>query len=52
VIVAVRRPNGTLEPQPGPHTVINAGDKLVALGTPEVLEQLEGFFQPASASAT
>jgi voltage-gated potassium channel len=52
VIVAVRRPDGRLEPQPAPQTVINAGDKLVALGTPDVLERLEEFFQPASAPAT
>lgn len=48
VIVAVRRPDGLLEPQPAPETVINPGDKLVALGTPATLERLEGFFQPPS----
>jgi voltage-gated potassium channel len=52
VIVAVRRPDGKLEPQPAPATVINAGDQLVALGTPDVLEQLEEFFQPTRAAAT
>jgi hypothetical protein len=31
--------------------VIDVGDKLVALGTPDALERLEGVFQPASASA-
>jgi hypothetical protein len=30
--------------------VIEAGDKLVALGTPETLGWLEGLFQPASAA--
>jgi voltage-gated potassium channel len=52
VIVALRRPDGRLEPQPAPHTVIDAGDRLVALGTPEALERLEGLFQPASASSS
>jgi voltage-gated potassium channel len=51
-IVAVRRPDGRLEPQPEPQAVINAGDKLVAIGTPSSLERLEGLFQPASALAT
>jgi voltage-gated potassium channel len=52
VIVALRRPDGRLEPQPAPHTVIQAGDKLVALGTPDALERLEGIFQPETAPAT
>jgi voltage-gated potassium channel len=52
VIVAVRRPDGVLEPQPAPETVISPGDKLVALGTPATLERLEGFFEPASVRAT
>ena len=34
MIVALRRPDGQLEPQPAPQTVIGAGDMLVALGTP------------------
>jgi voltage-gated potassium channel len=50
-IVALRRTDGRLEPQPAPATVIGAGDKLVALGTPDALERLEGIFQPASASS-
>ena len=53
VIVALRRSDGRLEPQPPPHTVIGAGDLVVALGTPEALERLEAAFQPAtSAQAT
>ncbi len=50
VIVAVRRAD-RLEPQPPPHQVLNAGDKLVALGTPEALEVLEAMFQPTPAAA-
>jgi voltage-gated potassium channel len=48
VIVALRRADGRLEPQPQPQTELGAGDRIVALGTPETLEQLENAFQPAS----
>ena len=51
VIVALRRPDGRLEPQPSPETVLEVGDRLVALGTPVALERLEGVFQPASGAA-
>lgn len=48
MIVAVRRPDGRLEPQPEPDTVIESGDRLVALGTPDAVERLEVMFQPAA----
>lgn len=51
MIVAVRRADGRLEPQPAPGTVLAAGDKLVALGTPEALGRLEDTFQPAGGAA-
>jgi voltage-gated potassium channel len=51
VIVALRRPDGQLEPQPAPETVVDAGDMLVALGTPDALERLEDVFQPTSGAA-
>jgi voltage-gated potassium channel len=51
MIVALRRADGRMEPQPPLHTVINTGDTLVALGTPQALERLEGIFQPASAAS-
>jgi voltage-gated potassium channel len=51
VIVAVRRSDGRLEPQPPPRTVLGVGDRLVALGTPQALERLESVFQPASGAA-
>jgi voltage-gated potassium channel len=47
-IVALRRSDGRLEPQPEADTVIEAGDKLVALGTLDAVERLEGIFQPAT----
>ncbi len=51
VIVALRRADGRLEPQPSPETRIDSGDMVVALGTPEALEQLETLFQPVSGAA-
>lgn len=51
VIVALRRADGQLEPQPSPETVLAAGDMVVALGTPEAIERLEDEFQPASSAA-
>jgi voltage-gated potassium channel len=47
-IVALRRADGQLEPQPSPQTAISAGDTVIALGSPEALEQLESVFQPAT----
>jgi voltage-gated potassium channel len=46
VIVALRRTDGRLEPQPAPEAVIDEGDMVVAIGTPASLERLEGVFQP------
>jgi voltage-gated potassium channel len=46
VIVAVRRTDGRLEPQPSPELVVEAGDMLVAIGHPDALEALEVQFQP------
>jgi voltage-gated potassium channel len=52
MIVALRRPDGRLEPQPEPGTQIEPGDRLVALGTPDAVERLEVIFQPANAAKT
>jgi K+/H+ antiporter YhaU regulatory subunit KhtT len=46
--VAVRHPDGRLEPQPAPSSVIEAGQLLVAIGRPESLERLETVFEPAA----
>lgn len=48
VIVAVRHPDGRLEPQPTPDLVVEAGDMLMAIGIPTALERLEGLFQPVT----
>ncbi len=50
MIVALWRTDGRLEPQPAPDTVIAAGDKLVALGTPAALERLEELFERTGAT--
>ncbi len=50
VIVAVRRTDGRLEPQPLPESVVAAGDMLVAIGSPDAIERLEGWFQPLPVS--
>lgn len=47
VIVALRKADGTMEPQPAAESMIEPGDRLVALGTPATLERLETLFQPA-----
>jgi voltage-gated potassium channel len=52
VIVAVRRADGRLEAQPEPQSVIEAGDMLVAIGTPVSLERLETVFQPLAVQST
>jgi voltage-gated potassium channel len=51
LILALRRNGGQLEPQPAPQTVVEAGDILVAIGSPRALERLEGMFQPAGPGA-
>jgi voltage-gated potassium channel len=52
VIVALGHPGGAIEPQPAPQTVIQPGDRVFALGTPEALERLEAMFQPAVAPSS
>jgi voltage-gated potassium channel len=49
VIIALRHPDGRMEAQPSPDTVIGSGDMLVVLGTPDALERLESFTQPERA---
>jgi voltage-gated potassium channel len=46
LIVAVRHPNGELETSPPPQTVFEAGDLIIAMGTPSAVERLERMFQP------
>ncbi len=51
MIVALRHPDGSLEPQPPSSVVLESGDTLVALGSPDAIERLEDLFQPASTPA-
>ncbi len=52
MIVALRHPDGSLEPQPPSTTVLESGDKMVALGSPEAIGRLEDLSQPTSAATT
>ena len=45
----MRRTDGRLVPQPAAKSVVAPGDMLVAIGPPEAIEQLEGWFQPLPA---
>jgi voltage-gated potassium channel len=51
VVVAVRHTDGRLEPQPQPESVVEAGQLLVAIGTPAALDRLETMFQPMAVPA-
>jgi voltage-gated potassium channel len=52
LVVALRRADGSIEPQPPADARLEPGDTLVALGTPVTLDRLEGLFQPPRAAAT
>jgi voltage-gated potassium channel len=45
-IVGLKRRDGTFQPQPPAETVLEAGDALMALGTPRTLDRLERLFLP------
>lgn len=46
VIIALRRPNGSLDPTPSPGTVLEEGDIMVAAGSRQDMERLEELFAP------
>jgi voltage-gated potassium channel len=46
IVAAVRRASGELVPQPPGDTVVEAGDVLVVMGTPETIGRLETLFTP------
>jgi len=52
MIVALRHADGTFHPQPAADSVLEAGDVLMAMGTPRTLERLEALFLPAGQGAT
>jgi voltage-gated potassium channel len=51
LIVALRRPDGNVEPQPGTDTQLLPGDVLVAAGTSTAMERLEALFAPSDSQA-
>ena len=48
VIVALRRPDGTVRPQPPADTVLESSDVLIAMGETGALERLEGMLAPVA----
>lgn len=49
VIVALRSPDGTVQPQPPAETVLSDGDVLIAMGESSALERLENLMAPVAA---
>jgi voltage-gated potassium channel len=51
IIVALRKRDGTFDTTPSPDELIEAGDVLIGVGTPEEIRNLEDFFAPREAVA-
>ncbi|HEY7017084.1 MAG TPA: potassium channel protein [Gaiellaceae bacterium] len=51
MIVALRKRDGTFDTTPTPDATLDAGDVMIAAGTPEELRRLEELFAPAEAVA-
>jgi len=51
IIVALRKRDGTFDTTPSPDALIEAGDVLIGVGTPEEIRKLEDFFAPQEAVA-
>lgn len=50
-IVGLRRAGGGFQPQPPSEIVLEAGDVIMAMGTPRTMDRLETLFAPAHAAA-
>lgn len=50
-IVGLRRAKGGFQPQPPSETVLEAGDVIMAMGTPRTMDRLESLFTPHHAGA-
>lgn len=50
IIVALRRPDGSFQPQPPGGVILKPGDVIVAMGTSTTMDRLEGLFAPAGAT--
>jgi voltage-gated potassium channel len=48
-IVGVRRADGSFQPQPPAEVVLQAGDVVMAMGTPRTMDRLERLFDPEHA---
>jgi voltage-gated potassium channel len=51
IIVALRKRDGTFDTTPSPDELIEAGDVLIGVGTPQEIRKLEDFFAPREAVA-
>jgi voltage-gated potassium channel len=51
MIVALRKRDGTFDTTPTPDATLDAGDVMIAAGTPEELRSLEEMFAPTEALA-
>jgi voltage-gated potassium channel len=51
IIVALRKRDGTFDTTPSPDELIEPGDVLIGVGTPDEIRRLEDFFAPSSAVA-
>jgi len=49
MIVALRKGDGTFDATPSPDALIDVGDVLIGVGTPEEIRSLEDFFAPQEA---
>jgi len=51
IIVALRKRDGTFDTTPSPDELIEPGDVLIGVGTPDEIRRLEDFFAPNRAVA-
>src|SRR5207249_1926599 len=51
IIVAIRKRDGTFDTTPSPDEMIDVGDVLIGVGTPQEIRRLEDFFAPVEAVA-
>jgi voltage-gated potassium channel len=51
IIVALRKRDGTFDTTPSPDELVEPGDVLIGVGTPDEIRRLEDFFAPNSAVA-
>ena len=51
IIVALRKRDGTFDTTPAPDAMLEVGDVLIGVGTPQELRMLEDLFAPREAVA-